>query len=1265
MPLATTQITPTTTARTRFNLRSTHTAATNHPLFEKATLVHSPFPDPNLAEHLARLSDESRAACAALLQSIAAMDKARQAQILQQWLAEAGSAATAPAPTTPHAETVTQAGDEPRHHQVTILKQGDVCGVFRIERLLGKGGAGHVFLARRTDDLQLKVALKTLTHFNDTRIERFRRECRILANLKHPNIAHLIDAGALPSGQPWLAMEYVEGQTLDRYLTHKAQTLPERLRLFLKICSAVAHAHQHMIVHRDLKPGNILVQANGEPKLLDFGIAVVQADTQPHQGEEIVLTPGYASPEQIQGKRLTAASDIYSLGVVFYEVLTGQRPYQVDTINNTELAALFQTMTITKPSRRTRGRLVNEAPATRWSLSDLDYIALKALALRPEDRYQNMEALMSDVRAYLRGLPIKARPNKPWYVLRKFLGRHPIPTGLVTVALATLLFFNQHLQHQRRLLEQEKQTSEQVTRFLISMFQQIDPDVTKDADISAFDMVENGRRAMPQMLEGADDVQVHLLHSLGQVYAGLGKSATSVDLLEQALAKMPAGDVRALEIELDILASEIEAGEAQAAQDRLAKFRAKLPETVTPRVAARLTFLEMCHAYQLGRYVATLKLISDLNDHHQHLDLAEQFQLLKFTALAKKAMGETEEAQKGLEQLLALQREKLGLVHSLVAWTLLDLGSFETEQRRFDEAKPRFDQAEAVFSQLYHENHTVFVRCKLRRAVWLRDQGRYDEAETLIQKASTEVLKNYGKYHLLFAHTRNHLGMVYQRSGKLQQAEQAYREALALNQNTLGEEHLQTITTRNNLGVLFNTQGRFVEAADFHRQTLALHRQINGPRHPQVALDLNNLGTALGALGRHKEAEALLREALSIYRDVYGPRHPQVGLLLNNLGHLHYTLSELEAAEKAFREAIEIRRDHFGQEHSYTVQSLNNLALVLESHGKLEEAEAILRQVVQAWTKEHGENHHYTAVGLGNLANIRCQRGAYREAEEWYQRSLAVRRAIYPNPSTGLAHGQMKVGKIWTLLGRTEEALALLNEAETAMAEAYQPNHQNLVRVRNEKAACLLELGRAQEAASLLQQSLAAGASLGAQHQYILEAQRLLVESSLHQAQTTTATQLLETLSHNAAGGDHPLFETARRHTQANLAAAVGQADTGAWFERALAAGHQVWSTPHPVLGRIEVDYALYLIHAGTPKDALPHLTAATAHLAELPPNHRYRTAHDLLYQALDPEAAKETNPTGGSLHDLRVHLGDGHFWVHRLEQTLQDIDALRAKQAL
>lgn len=1227
--------------------------------------MQPPSPHKDIADCLAQLSDGRRAACEALLQKIAAMDESRQAQILHQWLAEADSAVAPPSTAIPHTETITQGGEDKRSHQATTLKQGDVCGVFRIERLLGKGGAGQVFFARRTDDLQLKVALKTLTHFSETRIERFRRECRILANLKHPNIAHLIDAGALPSGQPWLAMEYVEGQTLDRYLTQKAQSLNERLRLFLKICSAVAHAHQNMIVHRDLKPSNILVQANGEPKLLDFGIAVVQADTQPYEGEEIVLTPGYASPEQIHGKRLTAASDIYSLGVVFYEVLTGHRPYQIDTVSNEELTALFHTMTITKPSRCARGRLANEAPATRWSFSDLDYIALKALALNPADRYQNMEALMSDVRAYLRGLPIKARPIKPWYLLRKFVGRHPIPAALVTVVLTTLLIFNQHLQHQHRLLEQEKQTSEQVTRFLISMFQQIDPDVTKDADISAFDMVENGRRAMPQILEGADDVQVHLLHSLGQVYAGLGKSATSVELLEQALAKMPAGDERALEIELDILASEIDAGEAQAAQNRLTQFRARLPETITPRVAARLKFLEMCHAYQLGRYLATLNMLRELKDQHQHLDLAEQFQLLKFTALAKKAMGDRQAAQAGLEQLLALQREKLGLVHSLVAWTLLDLGSFETEQRRFDEAKPRFDQAEAVFSQLYHENHTVFVRSKLRRAVWLRDQGRYDEAETLIRQASGEVLKNYGKYHLLFAHTLNHLGMVYQRSGKLPQAEQAYREALALNQNTLGEEHLQTITTRNNLGVLFNTQGRFAEAADFHRQTLALHRQINGPRHPQVALDLNNLGTALGALGRHKEAEALLREALSIYRDVYGRRHPQVGLLLNNLGHLHYTLSDLAPAEKAFREAIDIRRNHFGPEHSYTVQSLNNLALVLESHGKLEEAESILRQVVQAWTKQHGENHHYTAVGLGNLANIRCQRGAYREAEAGYQHSLAVRRAIYPNPSTGLAHGQMKVGKIWTLLGRAEEALVLLNEAEATMAGAFQANHQNLVRVRNEKANCLLELGRAGEAVSLLQQSLAAGAGLGAHHQYILEAQRLLVESSLHQGQTGTAAQLLDTLSHNAAGQNRPLFETAQRHTHARLAALVGQADTGAWFERALAAGQQVWPKSHPKLGQIQVDYALYLIGAGDPKDALTQLKAATPHLVELPENHRYRMAQNLLRRALAPAADRQANTSGSSLHDLRLQLGDGHFWVRRLEQTLQDIDALRAKQAL
>ena len=297
-----------------------------------------------------------------------------------------------------------------------VFEVGSHCGPFRIEKELGKGGMGGVYLATRSDDLKLKVALKTLTHVHARSRALFEKECRILSGLKHPNIAHLIDAGILPSGRPWLAMEYVEGTNLGDWLSQNKPNLEERIGLFLKICDAVSYAHRQMIIHRDIKPGNIMVQANGDPKLLDFGIA---ATLNPDTGEQHtvtievggMMTPEYASPEQINGLRLGTASDVYSLGVVLYQVLTDTLPYHVKTRHPLEMARMINEVSITRPSAT-----INEETRTKVQFAsrlrgDLDTIVLKALEREVSRRYAGVEDLAGDLRRYQQGLPIKARPR--------------------------------------------------------------------------------------------------------------------------------------------------------------------------------------------------------------------------------------------------------------------------------------------------------------------------------------------------------------------------------------------------------------------------------------------------------------------------------------------------------------------------------------------------------------------------------------------------------------------------------------------------------------------------------------------------------------------------------------------------------------------------------------------------------------------------------------------------------------------------------------
>jgi eukaryotic-like serine/threonine-protein kinase len=320
-------------------------------------------------------------------------------------------------------------------HQAEQL-QGATIGPYRIVRQLGHGGMGTVFLATRdTEEFEQRVAIK-LVRGGEALVQRFRKERQILAGLEHPNIARLIDGGTTPDGLPYLVMEYVEGTPIDEYC--RKCTIPEKLRLFVELCNAVQYAHQSLIIHRDIKPANVLVTADGTPKLLDFGIArLASPDTGPEAAGTRIMTPEYASPEQLLGRVVTTASDVYSLGLLLFELLTGEKPFTSDT---------------RQPD--------SEAPApsavskTRALRGDLDDIVLAALENDPARRYGSVEKLVDDVRRHLGGFPITARRATFGYHATKFVRRNKLAVGAAAVITAvTIIAFIATL-HQKRIAEE-------------------------------------------------------------------------------------------------------------------------------------------------------------------------------------------------------------------------------------------------------------------------------------------------------------------------------------------------------------------------------------------------------------------------------------------------------------------------------------------------------------------------------------------------------------------------------------------------------------------------------------------------------------------------------------------------------------------------------------------------------------------------------------------------------------------------------------------
>ena len=337
-------------------------------------------------------------------------------------------------------------------------------GAFELVERIGEGGMGAVYLARRRGDFDQRAAVKLI---NGTpaaaalMAERFRQERQILAALEHPNIARVLDGGVTPEGQPYLAMEYVEGERLDRYCTRQNLSIADRLKLFRKICAAVHYAHQHLVVHRDLKPGNILVDWQGEPKLLDFGIAKVldppgaAAEQFPTRTMAALMTPEYASPEQIQGQACTVASDVYSLGVILYELLAGKRPFGDTASTPAEMIAAVVTTEARRPSLAAPENLKSRLRG------DLDGIAMKALAKKPEERYGSADQLSDDIRRHLEGLPVSAVEGTRAYVARKFVERHKVGVAAAVVVLVSLIAGLAGTLWQARVANRERAIAEQ------------------------------------------------------------------------------------------------------------------------------------------------------------------------------------------------------------------------------------------------------------------------------------------------------------------------------------------------------------------------------------------------------------------------------------------------------------------------------------------------------------------------------------------------------------------------------------------------------------------------------------------------------------------------------------------------------------------------------------------------------------------------------------------------------------------------------------
>jgi eukaryotic-like serine/threonine-protein kinase len=427
-------------------------------------------------------------------------------------------------------------------------------GPYRIKQALGEGGMGVVYLAER-EDLGNEVAIKILRDawVSPARRERFNAEQRTLAQLNHASIARLYDADTSPDGTPFFVMEYVEGVPLTEFCKTQKCSIPERLRLFRAVCEAVLYAHRHAVIHRDLKPSNILVKTDGSIRLLDFGIAKHVENLGELVDQTItglrLMTPAYAAPEQIRGEQVGIQSDVYSLGVVLYELLAGRLPFDLSKCTPAQAEKILTEQEAEKPSAvaknaaasaETNGRAVI---ASRTAWADLDVLCLTAMHKDPERRYQSVEALIRDVNHYLDGEPLEARPDTLHYTLGKFVRRHWQLVSAAAVVFALLvglvIFYTVRLTRARNAAVMQAARTQRIQRFMLNLFQGGDPSAGPADDLRVVTLLDRGVQEA-RSLDAEPAVQAELYETLGGIYQKLGKLEQADSLMESALAKREA-----------------------------------------------------------------------------------------------------------------------------------------------------------------------------------------------------------------------------------------------------------------------------------------------------------------------------------------------------------------------------------------------------------------------------------------------------------------------------------------------------------------------------------------------------------------------------------------------------------------------------------------------------------------------------------------------------------------------------------------------------
>ncbi len=833
-------------------------------------------------------------------------------------------------------------------------------GPWRLESLIGRGGMGQVWRGYRDDgQFEQQVAIKFPGISGSSLLAaRFEQERQTLARLNHPHIAHLLDGGTTDQGQPYLVMEWINGQPITHYC--ESLTIEQIIQVFIPVCDAVHHAHGQLVLHRDIKPANVLVTTDGAAKLVDFGIAksLPEQDQSTAQTRTaLAFTAEYAAPEQIRGEPVSTASDVHALGAVLYELLSGAKAFDWQNRSLAEVIAEVALKSPPAPSRRAT------QSADKGKLDeDLDRVVLKALHRAPERRYSTAAAFADDLQNWLRRRPVTAQPDSTGYRLRKLISRHPRGFAAGAAALMALIALTIGLGWQgQRLTEalaeaqQQSQRAQVVSDFLTDMFSQASPEIHGGEPPSLRQLLAQGVAQIENASLGPA-ASAKLKQTMGRALVDLGELDQASSTLEQALDQTPA---TATQDRADILSSLALLSSLQDDVDSALDYQQQALALLPPT------------GNELEHRIATARLAG----YWQQAGDREQAKQLLEDSLSDWA----DRADPPARAALANARVRLGAVH----WG----------NGRFDLAQQQYQLAHRTVLDVFGERHPRTANSYYALGTVELAQGRYEPAQRHLREALELRLDLLGPDHPLTARTQSALGSVHYQAGRSREARPLLQAALQTERTQFGEQSVRLGRPLNNLALVEHDLGQFERAEQLYRQALTLYERELGAESERLISPLGNL--ALLALDRQQPSDALpfLADAERIAVNSYRSDHPSVAFVAHLRGRALLAQGQYEQAQVSLEQALAVRRGIDGGRHPHVADTLIWIARASE-HQSSTDAVALADEAWQISDDARGDADWRTLDYQFTFGQLLSASGQARRGAALRDEAIAKLRAI-------------------------------------------------------------------------------------------------------------------------------------------------------------------------------------------------------------------------------------------------------------------------------